>query len=90
MSPFPSVEELRSWADRVEELPARLAPFFAQTEPRQHALAYLGGLLSQAERKNGWQLADLAGEATPDGMQRLLNTASGMQTRSAMICTSMS
>ncbi len=27
------------------------------------------------ERKNGWQLAELAGEATPDGMQRLLNTA---------------
>lgn len=27
------------------------------------------------ERKNGWQLAELAGETTPDGMQRLLNTA---------------
>jgi len=27
------------------------------------------------EHKNGWQLAELAGEATPDGMQRLLNTA---------------
>jgi SRSO17 transposase len=28
-----------------------------------------------SERKNGWQLAELAGEATPDGMQRLLNKA---------------
>jgi hypothetical protein len=27
-------------------------------------------------RKNGWQLAEQAGEATPDGMQRLLSTAS--------------
>jgi SRSO17 transposase len=27
------------------------------------------------ERKNGWQLAELAGESTPDGMQRLMNTA---------------
>jgi SRSO17 transposase len=26
------------------------------------------------ERKNGWQLAEQAGDATPDGMQRLLNT----------------
>jgi hypothetical protein len=36
---------------------------------------YLCGLVSSTERKNGWQLAELAGEATPDGMQRLLNTA---------------
>jgi SRSO17 transposase len=38
-------------------------------------MAYIRGLLSMTERKNGWQLAELAGEATPDGMQRLLNTA---------------
>jgi SRSO17 transposase len=75
MVPFLSVEELRSWADGLEELQARLAPFFARAEPRQRALAYLRGLLSQTERKNGWQLAELAGETTPDGMQRLLSTA---------------
>ncbi len=75
MVPFLSVEELRSWADGLEELQARLAPFFARSEPRQRALAYLRGLLSQTERKNGWQLAELAGETTPDGMQRLLSTA---------------
>ena len=43
---------------------------------REHAPArpgYLLGLLSQAERKNGWQLAEFAGEASPAGMQRLLN-----------------
>lgn len=27
------------------------------------------------ERKNGWQLAEAVGDATPDRMQRLLNTA---------------
>jgi hypothetical protein len=27
------------------------------------------------ERKNGWTLAEFAGEVTPDGMQRLLNSA---------------
>src|SRR5262249_49756731 len=39
------------------------------------ALVYLRGLLSAAERKNGWQLAEEAGERTPDGMQRLLNAS---------------
>lgn len=38
-------------------------------------LAYLQGLLSQVDRKNGWHLAGHAGELTPDGMQRLLNQA---------------
>lgn len=75
MPPFLSVEELRSWADGLEEVQHRLAPFFGRAEPRQRALAYLRGLLSQTERKNGWQLAELAGETTPDGMQRLLSTA---------------
>src|SRR5215469_15896193 len=35
----------------------------------------LRGLMSTVERKNGWQLAEAAGEQTPDGIQRLLNTA---------------
>jgi len=75
MEVFPSVEELPSWADRLEEIQERLAPYFERAEPRQRAMAYLRGLVSVTERKNGWQLAELAGEATPDGMQRLLNTA---------------
>ena len=32
------------------------------------------GLLSPVERKKGWQLAERAGDATPDGVQRLLST----------------
>jgi hypothetical protein len=38
-------------------------------------LRSLTGLLSTAERKNGWQLAELVGEATPDGMRLRLSTA---------------
>ncbi len=34
---------------------------------------YMLGLLSGAERKNSWTLAEAAGDTTPDGMQRLLN-----------------
>jgi len=50
-------------------------PRFERAEPRRRSLAYLKGLLSHAERKNGWQLAEEAGEGTPDGMQRLLNAS---------------
>jgi SRSO17 transposase len=63
------------WAAGLETLHARIAPRFVRAEPRRRALAYLRGLLSPVERKNGWQLAERAGEATPDGMQRLLATA---------------
>jgi SRSO17 transposase len=72
---FPAGEDLRLWADAVEGVEQVLAPHFARAEPRQRAMRYLRGLLRSVERKNGWQLAELAGEATPDGMQRLLNTA---------------
>jgi SRSO17 transposase len=75
MEGFPSIEDLRTWADRLEEVQECLAPSFERAEPRLRAMAYLRGLLSATERKNGWQLAEVAGEATPDGMQRLLNTA---------------
>jgi SRSO17 transposase len=33
------------------------------------------GLLSDLPRKNGWSIAEWAGEATPDGMQHLLGRA---------------
>jgi len=36
---------------------------------------YLQGILSDRARKNGWQLAEQAGEMRPDGMQRLLSNA---------------
>lgn len=63
------------WAQELERLHARIASRFARPEPRQRALAYLRGILSTTERKNGWQLAEHAGEARPDGMQRLLSSA---------------
>jgi SRSO17 transposase len=38
-------------------------------------MAYLRGLLSPAERKNSWQLADVSGDATPYAFQHLLRRA---------------
>ncbi len=71
----PDVDDVAQWADELQALHARIAPRFEREEPRRRALAYLHGLLSHAERKNGWQLAEEAGEGTPDGMQRLLNAS---------------
>jgi SRSO17 transposase len=67
--------EVAAWATGLAALHARIAPHFVRAEPRQRALAYLQALLSPIERKNGWQIAEQAGEATPDGMQRLLATS---------------
>jgi SRSO17 transposase len=67
--------EVWRWGQELERLHARMAPRFVRPEPRRRALAYLQGIVSSVERKNGWQLAEQAGEARPDGMQRLLNSA---------------
>jgi SRSO17 transposase len=69
----PSV--VTGWADDLETLAVRLEPRFPRAELRRRVRAYLRGLLSPLERKNGWQLAEHAGEATPDGMQHLLARA---------------
>ena len=67
------VSEAEGWARGLDELAGRLAPRFGRAEPRRRVLAYLRGLLAPVERKNGWQLAEAAGEATPDGMQDFLS-----------------
>ena len=69
-----TLEEVALWEAGLEALHARIAPHFARREPRRRALAYLKGLLGPVERKNGWQLAEYAGDKTPDGVQRLLAT----------------
>jgi SRSO17 transposase len=64
-----------AWSESFSELFAQVAGFFsnAAVRGRGRGRAYLLGLLSQEERKTSWQLAEFAGEVSPDGMQRLLN-----------------
>ena len=62
-----------AWSERFNELFAQVAGDFPNARVRRHGRAYLLGLLSQQERKTSWQLAEFAGDASPDGMQRLLN-----------------
>ncbi|MEU0572225.1 IS701 family transposase [Nonomuraea sp. NPDC005983] len=53
----------------------RVAGRFGRVEPRRTASAYVRGLLANLERKNCWSLAEHAGPAGPQAMQRLLRTA---------------
>src|SRR5919205_792254 len=70
-----TVAEVEDWAGGLEKVLERIGPRFARSELRARAGVYLRGLLSAAERKNGWTLAEQAGDRTPDAMQRLLNHA---------------
>jgi SRSO17 transposase len=72
-SSFPSAEEL--WTAEFQDVCERIGPSFARSETRKRAQIYLQGLLSPIERKNGWQLAEEAGESTPYAMQYLLDRA---------------
>lgn len=71
----PAQAMVERWADEVEAVAEQIGPRFARREPRRRAIGYLRGLLSDTERKNGWQLAEHLGEATPDGVQHLLARA---------------
>ena len=63
------------WHRCLSQLHARLASHFARPEPYERMLRFVQGILSSVARKNGWQLAEQAREATPYGMQRLLSQA---------------
>ncbi len=67
--------DLKTWSAEFDKFHSRIAGYFGRSEQRQRVKAYLQALLSPVERKNSWQLAESSGEATPDGMQRLLSTA---------------
>ena len=68
-------DDVAQWGVELQLLQTRLGRHFLRREPRQRAMRYLRGLLSNTPRKNGWQLAEQAGDVTPDGMQRLLSTS---------------
>ena len=68
-----TMDEGPAWSAEFAALLARLGPRFGRVEPRRRAAAYLKGLLAPVERKNGWQLAEAAGDRTPDGVQEFLS-----------------
>ncbi|MEV0804919.1 hypothetical protein [Micromonospora sp. NPDC050200] len=57
------------------DLLGRLWSCFARTQTWQHAGRYLSALVSEIPKRNGWTIAEHAGDRTTDRTQRLLNRA---------------
>ena len=57
------------------ELLGRLESCFVRTQTWLQAGKYVSALLSELPKRNGWTVAEHAGDRTPDRTQRLLNRA---------------
>ena len=66
---------VEGWAADFGGLMERVGPCFARRDLRARAGGYVRGLLGRVDRKNGWQVAEYLGDATPHGVQRLLGRA---------------
>lgn len=64
-----------NWQAHFEQLAEQIGSCFARCDLRRRATAYVRGLVGPVRRKNGWQLAEHLGDATPHGVQRLLDRA---------------
>ena len=75
--PMPDLDllDVQAWRVYWAEIERRIGTVFARSEMRTRAMAYLAGLLSSAERKNSWQLAEISGDENPYGFQHLLGRA---------------
>jgi SRSO17 transposase len=71
-----SCSDLQDWSAEFEYLTDRVSSLFVHPKSRAHARQYLEGLLAPIERKNGWTIAEQAGEKEPKAMQRFLDLAS--------------
>ena len=68
-------KRLSGWKRELLRAHGLIAGLFARSEARDRSRAYLQGLLSHCERKNGWQLAEWMGEPSPYAVQHLLDRA---------------
>jgi SRSO17 transposase len=67
-----TVEQVEGWDEDFQEFFLGFSHGFSRADVRWRALKYLRGLLAPIQRRNGWTLAEQAGDATPDGMQGML------------------
>ncbi|GAA4264333.1 hypothetical protein GCM10022255_117000 [Dactylosporangium darangshiense] len=68
------LEEMAAgWSAGFVAFLGRFAGLFPRVESRRQMRVYVRGLLGEVERKNGWTLAEAAGDVGPERMQRLLN-----------------
>lgn len=69
------MEVITAWQQEFKSLVKRIYPRFARSESRKQVSQYLQGLMSQVERKNGWQLAESLGQSTPYNIEQFLYRA---------------
>jgi SRSO17 transposase len=68
-------EALSVWQDELDRFCVRIGGRFFRKEPRARVPLYVRGLCAGMDRRNGWTIAEHAGQVSPDGMQRLLRNA---------------
>lgn len=68
-------EWVEEWAGRLDDLLVEVGHFFGRIEMQVRGEACIRGLLGPASRKNGWQLAEYAGDRAPWNQQHLLDRA---------------
>lgn len=78
MSPPLSAElvQIGGWREEFDRLHARLRPHAARRRTHDQMKLHLEGVLGQAERRNGWHLAEAVGDRSPYAMQHLLGRSS--------------
>jgi SRSO17 transposase len=74
-SPDLDMLDVQVWNQYWAEVERRISPSFTRSDATERAMHYLAGLLSPAERKNSWQLAEICGASNPYGFQHLLGRA---------------
>jgi SRSO17 transposase len=67
--------EPAQWRRTIDLVIDSFAGRFSRVEPRRAAAGFVTGLLADLQIKTCWQLAEQAGHARPDAMQRLLHRA---------------
>src|SRR5499427_8418882 len=77
---------LLPWRDDLDDLKERIGRLFGRPEPRRQIGLYLDGLIGEVDKKNGWQLAEYAGDPAPWRMQALLGRTIWDQERARDIC----
>ena len=69
---MPTDQEVTRWADEIKITSGLIGGRFSRRDLRARSEHYLRGLISRADRKNNWQLAEEVGEQTPANLQHFI------------------
>ena len=75
MARKPPSREVASWCEELGKVSEQLSDRFVRPEIKVRCEIYLECLLAQVDRKNGWQLAEYAGDASPKNIQHFIGRA---------------